>query len=81
VNIFYAEYETSYQTLRAVGATEAQARLALAAAWRDHVNKSRRHGVSVDTTYVNLNDDANVIEMPLGQGFLDWEPAGKTVPS
>ena len=76
--IYYAEVETSHFTFRAAGATEAQARQALMAAWRSHVHRTRRQGGYIDPDYVNI-DDANVLEMPLGQGFLDWEPSGKAV--
>lgn len=76
--IYYAEVETSHFTFRAAGATEAQAREALMAAWRYHVRNTRRQGGYIDPDYVNI-DDANVLEMRLGQGFLDWSPAGKAV--
>jgi hypothetical protein len=76
--IYYAEVDTSHFTFRAVGQTEAHARAALMAAWVEHVRRTRRQGGYIDPDYVNL-DDANVLEMPLGQGFLDWSPAGKAV--
>lgn len=78
--IFYAEVDTSHFTFRAAGQTEAHARMALMAAWAEHVRRTRRQGGYIDPDYVSL-DDANVIEMPLGQGFLDWDPIGTPAPA
>lgn len=74
--IFYAEVDTSHFTFRGVGLTESHARDVVMAAWDWHVRNTRRQGQYIDPTYVG-RDDANVIEMPIGQAFMDWSPVGK----
>jgi hypothetical protein len=66
VTLVLVEVETAHFTFRGVGATEREARKALAQVWTNHVNAT-----GADPEYINVLEDGNVFKLQSGQGWRD----------